>query len=227
MKLLAIDASTEACSAALCLEQQTFARYEVAPRGHAQRLLVMVDEVLAEAGVKLSGLDGLVFDRGPGSFTGVRISTSVCQGLAFGAQLPVVAISSLAAIAQGVLREKGENKVLSVIDARMGEVYAGWFRAENGIMKPVKDEWIGKAEQISTPDTESWFGAGSGWQTYRGSLSQFLSAPPSGIDAERLPQAEDLLTLAIPYFQSGQTLLPEQALPTYLRNEVAWKKSGV
>lgn len=227
MKLLAIDASTEACSVALGIDQTYITRYVLAPRGHAQRLLVMVDEVLQEAGIALTELDGLVFDRGPGSFTGVRISTSVCQGLAFGAELPVVAISSLAAIAQGVLREKGEERVLSVIDARMNEVYAGWFKAENGTMTPVSEEWLGKAGQIIGPDSGTWYGAGSGWQAYGEQLCQAMANAPIGIDANRLPQAEDLLILAQSRFQSGHTLKPEQALPTYLRNEVTWKKTGV
>ncbi|MDH5180896.1 MAG: tRNA (adenosine(37)-N6)-threonylcarbamoyltransferase complex dimerization subunit type 1 TsaB [Gammaproteobacteria bacterium] len=227
MKYLAIDASTEACSVALQVGSECLSRHLIAPRGHARYLLGMVDEVLQEAGLKPGELDGLVFDRGPGSFTGVRISTSVCQGLAFGAQLPVVGVSSLAGIAQGRLRERGETAVAAVIDARMGEVYAGWFREQKGIMQACAEEWIGPADTIAIPDQDPWYGAGSGWHAYRKELSGVFAGQLSGVDAECLPMAKDLLTLAIPCFLSGRTLTPEQVLPTYLRNEVTWKQSGV
>lgn len=226
MKLLAIDAATEGCSVALSVDGDILTRYIVTPRGHSQRLLGMVDEVLTEAGIKLSNLDGLVFDRGPGSFTGVRISTSVCQGLAFGADLPVVAVSSLAALAQGALRTHGTDKVLAAIDARMGEIYAGWYQQTKGIMQPIQAEWIGKADQL--PDLgHDWFGAGTGWGTYQIELSQHTADSASDPDNEALPHAQDLLALAIPEFESGKVLKPEQALPTYLRNQVTNVGSGL
>ena len=226
MNLLAIDASTEGCSVALSINGDMLTRYIVTPRGHSQRLLGMVDEVLTEAGMKLKNLDGLVFDRGPGSFTGVRISTSVCQGLAFGAELPVVAISSLAALAQGALRVHHANKVLAAIDARMGEIYAGWYKEQAGIMRPVQEEWLGKAEHLPPNDTD-WFGAGTGWGTYYDQLNQHLADPASSHDQEALPHAEDLITLAIPEFESGKVLNSEQALPVYLRNQVTHGGSGL
>lgn len=227
MKLLAIDASTESCSVALSQGDAFFTRQMLAPRGHAQHILGMVDEVLNEAGLKLTELDGIAFDRGPGSFTGVRISTSVCQGLAFGADLPVVAVSSLAAIAQGAWREHQSDRVLAVIDARMTEVYVGWYKAIEGIMTPVTDEWIGAAAQLQVPETGLWHAAGSGWQAYAAELTESLGATPSQVEPERLPLARDLLDLAHASFENGQILQAEQALPTYLRNDVAWKKSGV
>lgn len=166
MKLLAVDAATEACSVALLTGDSIYERHVVSPRGHAQRLLNMVDEVTTEAGMTLKSLDAIAFDRGPGSFTGVRVGTSVTQGLAFGADLPVIPVSSLATIAQGVWRETGHTQVLSVIDARMGEVYWGYYIAKEGVMELQGTEHVTKAEAITPADGE-WYGAGTGWHAYR------------------------------------------------------------
>lgn len=227
MKLLAIDASTEACSVALQHNETLISRHEIAPRGHAQRILPMVDEVLSEAGLSLTMLDGIAFDRGPGSFTGVRVGTSVTQGLAFGADLPVIPVSSLAAIAQGVWRERSEEQILVVIDARMEEVYWGFFQLENGVMCITDEERISRPESVSVDIKGNWFGAGSGWQTYLTVLSERTPENCTGIDSERLPHAQDILTLATSYYANGQYVSPEMALPTYLRNEVAKKQSGL
>lgn len=227
MKLLAIDAATEACSAAILFEGEIHERFEVAPRGHAQRLLPMVDELLAEAGISLKSLDAIAFDRGPGSFTGVRVSTSVTQGLAFGADLPVIPTSSLATIAQGTWRETGETQILSVIDARMAEVYWAWFSLEQDIMILRGAEHISKAESVTTDIEANWYGAGSGWQTYQKVLQAGIQAPCNGIDAQRLPAAQDILALAQRDYASKQMVSADQALPSYLRNEVAKKQSGL
>ena len=125
LKILAIDTSTEACSAALLLGDEVRERFAIAPRRHSELILRMIDELFRETGLTLSSLAGLAFGRGPGSFTGVRIASGVIQGLALGADLGVAPISTLAALAQGALRRTGSRQVLSVIDARMSEVYWG------------------------------------------------------------------------------------------------------
>jgi tRNA threonylcarbamoyladenosine biosynthesis protein TsaB len=148
MKLLAIDAATEACSAALLVDGTLLARYEVIGRGHAERLLPMVDELLAEAGLSLTALDALAFGRGPGAFTGVRIAVGLAQGLAFGAGLPVVPVSNLAALGRLALDEASAagvpvDRALACLDARMNEVY--WAevvaRADGGV--DVRQERLG------------------------------------------------------------------------------------
>ncbi len=234
MKLLAIDAATEACSVALLVGDVIYERYVVFPRGHSKLLLNMVDEILTEASVSLKSLDAIAFDRGPGSFTGVRIGTSVTQGLAFGADLPVIPVSSLATIAQGVWREGGHKQVLSVIDARMAEVYWGYYSAEQGIMTLQGAEHISKAEAI-TPAKGQCFGAGTGWQAYQATLQMAMQLQGTlgvegkcvGFDPDRLPHAVDILSLAKPLFEAREYVPAEQALPTYLRNEVAKKQSQV
>ncbi|UCE90616.1 MAG: tRNA (adenosine(37)-N6)-threonylcarbamoyltransferase complex dimerization subunit type 1 TsaB, partial [Pseudomonadota bacterium] len=128
MKLLAIETATEACSVALAVDGDVRDRFEIAPRGHAGLVLPMAKALLAEAGLGLRELDALVFGRGPGAFTGLRIAAGVVQGLAYGAELPVVPVSSLATLAQGVSAQTGASDVLAVFDARMGEVYWGAFR---------------------------------------------------------------------------------------------------
>lgn len=227
MKLLAIDAATEACSVALLADDAICERHVILPRGHAQRLLAMVDEVMAEAGLFLNSLDAIAFDRGPGSFTGVRIGASVTQGLAFGADLPVIPVSSLATIAQGVWRKTGQTRVLPVIDARMEEVYWGYFIHDEDIMVLQGDEHICKADAVKPVINGGWYGAGSGWQAYRATLLAGTRSGCEGIDPARLPHARDILALAKKYFMDGQHVTAEQALPTYLRNEVANKPSAV
>jgi tRNA threonylcarbamoyladenosine biosynthesis protein TsaB len=133
MKLLALDTATENCSVALWLDGAIVERVELAGREHSSRLPLMVDAVLAEAGIKLRQIDGLVCGIGPGSFAGVRIGVSFVKGMALGLELPVVPVSSLAMLAQAALRESPTATVLAAIDARMGEVYFGCYRGEGGI----------------------------------------------------------------------------------------------
>lgn len=226
MKLLAIDAATEACSVALSVDGEIRQRHVVSPRGHAQRLLGMVDALLAEAGLSLKSLDAIAFDRGPGSFTGVRVGTSVTQGLAFGADLPVVPVSSLAILAQGAWQQTGQTRVLSVIDARMGEVYWGDYAQQQGIMVLQGAEQVSSAAAVTPPDSD-WYGAGSGWQTYQTILQAAIPQGCNGVDPACLPHARDMLALAETYFARHDYVSAAQALPTYLRNKVANKQSEV
>jgi len=227
VKLLAIDAATEACSVALMIGEEVTSRHEIAPRGHAQRLLPMVEEVLSEAGVSLSSLDAIAFDRGPGSFTGVRVGTSVTQGLAFGADLPVIPVSSLAAIAQGVWQETGTTAIMAAIDARMKEIYWGLYIIEDGITQIQGIEHISRAEAVTLTKEQQWYGAGSGWLVYEETLLQLAPSGYTGFDGRRLPHAKDILSLAKASFSRQDYVSAEQALPCYLRNEVARKQSGV
>ena len=128
MRILAIDTATEACSAALWNDGNTCAHFELCPREHTQRILPIVQDILTQGGVSLTDLDALAFGRGPGSFTGVRIGIGIAQGLALGAELPMIGVSTLVTMAQGAWRKQGATRVLAAIDARMGEVY--WSRAK-------------------------------------------------------------------------------------------------
>ncbi len=147
MRIMAIDTATEACSVALWDNGKTSALFELCPREHTQRILPMVSEILTESGVALSAMDALAFGRGPGSFTGVRIGIGIAQGLALGAELPMVGVSTLMTMAQGAWRVSGATRVLAAIDARMGEVYwAEYQRDEQGV-------WHGEeTEAVLKPD---------------------------------------------------------------------------
>ena len=146
--LLALDTATEACSAALLHGGRLYHRYEVIPRMHAQRLLPMIDELLVEAGIALKQVDALVFGRGPGAFTGVRIATGMVQGLAFATGKPVIGISNLAALAQRAWREHGAQNVCAAIDARMDEVYWGCYQLRDGDMQLMGNEVVSAPEQV-------------------------------------------------------------------------------
>src|SRR5262249_38085098 len=137
-----------------------------APRVQAETLLPMVDQLLSGAGLALTSLDAIAFGRGPGAFTGLRVAASVAQGLAFGAGLPVVPVSDLAALATGAVRLHGAHQVLACMDARMQEVYWCAYGVEGDSVRPAAPESLSPPEEVKTPQGGSWFGAGSGWEAY-------------------------------------------------------------
>ncbi|MCB1761096.1 MAG: tRNA (adenosine(37)-N6)-threonylcarbamoyltransferase complex dimerization subunit type 1 TsaB [Gammaproteobacteria bacterium] len=229
MKLLAIETATEACSAALLLDGEIALRYRVEPRRHSELLLPMMEELLAAAELSLGALDALAFGRGPGSFTGVRIATGVVQGAAFAADLPVVPVSTLAALAQRRHRECGEDRLLPAYDARMGELYWGCYRVgSDGLVQAVGEELVIAPEQIELPDEDGgWFGLGSGWASYGEQLMLRLAPEVAGFDGELLCSAQDVALLGAAGFAAGAAVPAEQALPVYLRDRVAKKPGGV
>jgi len=225
-RILALDTATEACSAALLNQQQIDARFEIAPRDHTQRILPLVQELLQVQQLELTALDALAFGRGPGSFTGVRIGIGIAQGLALGANLPMIGVSSLATMAQGAWRLTGATRVLAAIDARMGEVYwAEYQRDANGEWQGAETEAVLKpeaAEARIAQLTGEWATVGTGWQAYPHLLT---SANAKLVTTDvALPAAEDMLPLALSAWQRGESVAVENAEPVYLRNEVAWKK---
>lgn len=237
MHLLALDTSTEACSAALgvCLPgepERVLTRAAEAPRGHAELILPMVEGLLAEAGLSLSSLGAIAFARGPGSFTGLRLAAAVTQGLAFGAGLPVLAVSTLRASAlQALQRAPSATHVLVCNDARMGEVYVAAFaRGAGGLPEPLGPESVCPPSSVVLPATSGvWVGAGHGFRAYP-QLEQ--AAPASSrpgearpgfteIFADLLPQAREVLPLARAEWAAGRILKPAEAQPVYLRDDVA------
>ncbi|HET7268571.1 MAG TPA: tRNA (adenosine(37)-N6)-threonylcarbamoyltransferase complex dimerization subunit type 1 TsaB [Oleiagrimonas sp.] len=220
MNLLALDTATEACSVALLMGDQLVERSDILPRRHAEHVLPMAEAVLAEAGLSRAQLDGIAVGRGPGAFTGVRLGVSVAQGLAAALDRPVVTVSSLAALAMEAPAD--DAAVLAVIDARMGEVYAGAFaRTDDGLVEALDDECVCKAEDLVVPDASAWNVVGTGWGEYADVIGGKLPAAPRWGRAQRFPQARHVARLAIPPFAAGNTLAPEEALPVYLRNKVA------
>lgn len=220
--LLALDTATEACSVALLHDGKVTSHYEVIPRMHAQKLLPMIKQLLADSGVALSAIDAIAFGRGPGAFTGVRIAIGVVQGLAFALERPVLPVSNLAALAQGALRERGVQQVAAAIDARMDEVYWGCYQASEGEMRLLGREAVLPPERVQLPEGASgdWFGAGTGWG-YAGRLA----VPVGERDASALPNALDILSLATFAWGRGEAIAAEQAQPVYLRDNVATPKA--
>lgn len=223
-RLLAIETATEACSAALLLGDDIQERFEIAPQQHAQLILPMAESLLADAGVTLKQLDAVAFGRGPGSFTGVRIAAGVIQGIAFGADLPVVPVSSLAAMAQSVVDVGSGDKVLAAFDARMGQVYWGaYVRRDDGLIELQGEECVCAPEQVPLMDADEWVGAGSGWQRYADVLRERLGSAIHAMDTAAQPHASGVAKLGLQGFMQGQTVAAELARPVYLRNEVAKK----
>lgn len=226
MNILALDTSTEACSAALAMGASISERFEIAPRGHSLLILPMLDALLAEAGIGLAQIDAVAFGCGPGSFTGVRIAVGIAQGVAFGADLPVVPVSSLAALAQGAHVKTGAQRVLAAIDARMGEVYWGAYECDvDGLMCLRENEGVYKPDMVPLPEGKEWFGAGSGWKMYGAVLHAHLPHLLKRYESEHYPHARDVARLGEKNFKQGLAVSAENAMPVYLRNEVAWKKS--
>ncbi|MFC1684174.1 tRNA (adenosine(37)-N6)-threonylcarbamoyltransferase complex dimerization subunit type 1 TsaB [Pseudomonadota bacterium] len=226
MKLLAIETATEACSAALYIDGEVSERCQVEPRRHAELILSMMDELLAEAGFKLSQLDALAFGRGPGSFTGVRIATGVIQGAAFGADLPVVPVSTLAALAQSYFRETGARKILPAFDARMQELYwAAYEVGDEGLATGIGQEQVAAPADVILPEGDNWHGVGTGWATYEEQLSQRMGKALDAIKGDQLCSAHDIALLGVAGFNQGQSVSAEKALPIYLRDKVA-KRPG-
>ncbi|MDH3589729.1 MAG: tRNA (adenosine(37)-N6)-threonylcarbamoyltransferase complex dimerization subunit type 1 TsaB [Gammaproteobacteria bacterium] len=222
MRLLAIDTATDACSAALHVDGAIIARHEIAPRQHAKLILPMIGSLLAESGLVTTQLDAIAFGRGPGAFTGVRIAVGVVQGIAFAADLPVVAVSDLAAIAVAAKRVHDAPLTLACLDARMREVYWGIFDCEGQQPGPRGAEHLSAPDAVCT-DIEV-YAAGPGWSAYP-AMAERLAPQLLGSDTTLLPHAADIARIAVPMIERGETTPAEQALPVYLRDEVAWKKA--
>lgn len=221
--LLALDTATEACSAALLHQGEVVYRSEVIPREHANLLLPMLEELMRERGITLAQVDALVFGRGPGAFTGVRIATGMVQGLAFASGKPVIGISNLAALAQRAWREHQAEQVAAAIDARMDEVYWGVFGLRDGVMQALSDERVCAPELVELPAGAAmgaFYGAGTGWQ-----YAERLAVKPADCWPQMLPDARDLLALALPRWQAGEVLDAADAQPIYLRDKVATPKA--
>jgi tRNA threonylcarbamoyladenosine biosynthesis protein TsaB len=222
MKILALDTSTEFCSVAVSVDARVLERVEPGNR-HAERILALVDALLAEAGLSLKQLDAVAYGRGPGSFTGLRIGAGVAQGLAFGADRPVVPVSSLAALAQDVT---DASHILAALDARMNQVYWGAFRRNaRGFMEKAGEECVTSPAEAPMPAGENWVGAGPGWAAYAAELSRRAGARLAATRPGALPTARAIAALANEALPQGRAIRPEGAVPVYLRDNVA-EKSG-
>lgn len=219
MRILAIDTATERCSVALRIDGQIFERVIDTPRGHADLILPLVRDVLAEGGVRLADLDGIAYGRGPGGFTGVRIAIGVVQGLAFGAGLATVGISNLAAVAQQVAQS--DDRILVCMDARMSEVYWGVYACEaDGLVMATGTERVSAPASVDVEPAAVTRLAGTGFRAYSELMQKFANLTP--IDA--LPRAAEIALLGEAALLKGAGRPAHEAQPVYLRDNVAIAK---
>ena len=222
MNLLAFETATEACSVALYTGGQLRERFEIAPRRHAELVLPWAEALLAEAGLLRSQLDGIAVGRGPGAFTGVRLAVAVAQGIALALDLPVLPVSTLAALAmRAEATDEAEQKIIAAIDARMGEVYVGQFlRTPHGV-QALSREAVSKPEQVALPESAGWHGVGTGFAAQDAALQTHLTACLKTVDAQALPRAADVARYGVAALARGEGIAADQLEPAYLRNDVA------
>lgn len=222
--ILALDTSSDACSVALWRDGQITEKFELAAQSHTQRALPMIDELLTEEALSLSQLDALAIGAGPGSFTGLRIGLGVIQGLAFAADLPVVAVSTLEAMAwQQVSRNTGDIVLMPALDARMGEVYWALYRycQASDSLEVLVEPSVCPPERVgdALPDGLSGLvGVGSGWAI------ETMAALASEPQVDCYPRAGALVALAARDFDAGRGQSVDQVQPNYVRDTVSWKK---
>lgn len=222
MNILAFDTSASACSVAISINNEIKALHKIAPMQQAQLLLPMIDELLSTNNLQLKQINAIAFGCGPGSFTGIRIATSVAQGLAFGLETQVIPISSLAAIAQETVDELKWEKMLVAVDARINEIYWGNYAVnQNGLVELIGIEKVSPPEQLSFAESSLIYGVGNAWEVYQNKIL----LKPHAIDSTRTPNAKAILKLAHAKIASGYTQNPETAVPVYLRDEVAVKSN--
>lgn len=215
MKFLAFDTATEWCSAALWVDGVCTMREVHAGQKHSDLLVPMLMELLDESGFKLNQLDGIAYGMGPGSFTGLRIACGVAQGLALGADLPVVGISTLETLAE----ETGADRVLACIDARMNEVYAALYQRQDAVWHCLNGPLVCSPAGVPLPESDAYIGAGSGFAAY----PEIAQSRLARVDAGLIPHARAMARLAAPRFLRGEGLPAEQAEPLYIRDKVALK----
>lgn len=226
MNILAIDTATEACSVALLTGDKTFSNRVITPQGHTKVLLDMCTDMLNQANLKKTDLDYVACGKGPGSFTGVRIGVGVAQGLSFGLSVKIIPVSNLQILAQGCIRSYECNRIIVAADAKMGEVYLGIFENKNGIAEQLTEEVVcspEKALEIIAQffNDDNWLLTGSGFNTYS-EFKTLIEKNNVNLSADLLPNSLDMLPFAIQHIENAVS--PELVVPTYLRNQVTWKK---
>lgn len=217
MKLLALDTSTEYLSLALWHDGEALSRDLLAGQRHSQLVLPMLGEMLAEAGLTLPELDCIAFGAGPGSFTGLRIGCGVAQGLAFGAGLPVVGVSTLLALAE----QADAERVIACLDARMSEVYHAAYARSGSDWQAVHEPGLYRPLDVPPVDGADWFGIGSGWAAHGDILKARYSGQVGEVAEQAFPHARDIARLAARDFAQGNARPAAEAAPTYIRNKVA------
>jgi len=219
MNIIAIETSSHACSVALQHNGVRKTLHRIAPMQQTQLILPMIDELLKSAELTLQQFDAIAFGTGPGSFTGMRIASSVTQGLAFSSHLRVIPVSSLAAIAQAAHRIEPHKNYLVALDARMGQVYwAQYMATDDSSVRLMGHERLCLPGEVRVaPDTQDTIALGDGWKTYQTELTSQVNQQFVQINNSQLPSAEAILELAQHHASIQNTLTASEALPSYLK----------
>jgi len=220
---LAIETSSRVGSVALQVDERIVEREIATPRAQTAVVLALVDQLLTEVGAKVDDLEALVFGRGPGSFTGLRVAAAVVQGLGFATGVPIVGVSSLQALAQRRLEERSFELALCCIDARMGEVYVGSYRADAGLVAAESAEMLVPPAQVRQP-AGAFVALGDGFDSFATELGGVI-AGANAIDTTITARGRELLALGAADIEAGRFLSPDEALPVYLRDASAWQRA--
>jgi tRNA threonylcarbamoyladenosine biosynthesis protein TsaB len=225
MNLLALETSSSAGSVALATDGRVLVRELGAPREQTEQILALTDALLREAGIGLQDLHGITFGRGPGSFTGLRVSAAVAQGLAAVHGTPLLPVSSLLCLGEGAWRVHGCERALVCVDAHMGEVYWAMTERRGELVSVAGDERLAAPAEVVVPEGEAWCAVGSGLSAHAADLAHVLAAAARALP-ELKPAAVDLLPQARRDLAAGRAAAPTAALPVYLREHTAWRRSS-
>lgn len=224
MRILAIECSSAVGSVALKVDERVAVHEIASPREQTERLLQLVDELLTAERLDVAALDAVAFGRGPGSFTGLRMAAAVAQGFALARGVPLLPVSSLLCLAQGAWRTERARRTLVCVDARMGEVYSGEFETRaDGVSGEVGEERLSAPDAVRVPAGAGWTAVGDGFARYP-ELTTVAAAAQRQLPT-LLPTALDLLPRALADLEAGRTVAPPEALPVYLRDRTAWRRS--
>jgi len=225
VNLLAFETSSSIGSVALATGDGVLVRETATPREQTERMLALADELLGDAGLALTDLAGIAFGRGPGSFTGLRVSAAVVQGLGAVAAIPLFPVSSLLCLAQRAHREHGCERGLVCVDAHMGEVYFAAFDLRDGAIGVADPERLSAPGDVTIPPGTGWWAVGSGFAAHSEAL-EVVTAAATGVLPALVPSAIDLLPQAKRDLAAGRGTAAAAALPVYLREHTAWRRSS-
>ena len=246
-KFLAFETSTDMMSVAVSKGAQTWHHHGVGGPNASAQLIPVIQDLLSQAELKLNDLTAVVIGHGPGSFTGLRTACSVAQGLAMGANLKVIQIDTLMAVAEDARMqlclatpEQAPTQQIGVLmDARMSEVYAGAYewQSESSEWHSILPLQVGPPEMmlkalssVSKP-CDAW--AGNGWDVYKDRLRLILDSDANAEENAKpdrilptmcvsaMPHALALLRLAPAQWARGEAVTPEAVQPLYIRDKVA------
>lgn len=225
MKLLGLETSSAQGSVALKTHAGLAVRSIATPREQTEQVLQLAHELLTAAGLTVAELDGITFGCGPGSFTGLRVSVAVAQGLGAVGNVPLLPVSSLLCLAERAWQEQRCERALLCIDAHMGEVY--WAESERceGLVGIIGPERLARPSDVTAPRGADWAAVGGGFVAHAAALAGPLEAAARAFTALQ-PSAEYLFPQAERDFAAGRHVAPEAALPVYLREHTAWKRSS-